>query len=89
MIIGYGVFTTKDFCNKGFLLQYPGRILNNSEGKRLEESYPTDLGSFIFFYGDKWWVYYFLLGLSLLLIDIAQNLLSFVTSLSSEETEDL
>lgn len=54
MIIGYGVFTTKDFCNKDFLLQYPGRLLSNSEGKRLEEFYPTDLGSFIFFYGDKW-----------------------------------
>ena len=89
MIIGYGVLTRKHFCNKDFLLQYPGPLLSNSEGRRLEESYPTELGSLIFFHGDKWWVCYFLLGLSLLLLDISQNLLSFVTSLASEETENL
>ena len=89
MIIGYGVFTTKDFCNKDLLLQYSEKLLSNFEGRRLEESYSTHLGPFIFFYGDKWSVYYFLLDLSLLLLDISQSLLSLVTSLASNETQDL
>ena len=94
MIVAYGVFTTKDFCNKNFSLQYPGVLLFNSEGRRLEKSCPTDLGLSIFFFSFMeinrvYIIYYFLLGLSLLLVDISQNLFLFVISLASKETQSL
>ena len=52
--LGYGIFTKKDFCKKDFLLQYPEKLVSSAESKKLEETYPGHLGSFIFFYGNIW-----------------------------------
>ncbi|XP_028414258.1 N-lysine methyltransferase KMT5A-like [Dendronephthya gigantea] len=49
-IIGYGVFTKREFEKGEFLLEYKGELIKKEEGARREEAYKKDLGSFLFFF---------------------------------------
>ena len=53
LLTGYGTFTTREFAQGDFLLQYRGEIITHEEGEHRQENYPVDKGSFLFFFQDK------------------------------------
>ncbi|XP_071822611.1 uncharacterized protein [Apostichopus japonicus] len=51
--IGYGVFTSRDFSQKDFLLEYRGELISSEEAVKREKTYPLSKGSFLYFFKDK------------------------------------
>ena len=43
LLLGFGIFTSTDICNKAFIMQYPGEMMSCSRGRELECSYPPHL----------------------------------------------
>ena len=56
LILGHGVFTSIDICNKAVMLQYRSEMISCSNLRELECSYPPHIGSFIFYYKSTWYV---------------------------------
>jgi len=54
--LGHGIFTTRDFEPNEFLLEYRGELISKAEGEKRLKTYSHEMGSFIFFYNDKWYV---------------------------------
>ena len=58
-ILGYGVYTTKEFVKGSPLLNYKGELLKKREGDSQAEYYKEHgLGCFIFYFshgGEKLW----------------------------------
>ena len=52
------MFCLATFKAKDFILVYPGPIISAKKGRELEDSYPASLGSYLFFYGKNWYVWY-------------------------------
>ncbi|XP_066914921.1 N-lysine methyltransferase KMT5A-like [Clytia hemisphaerica] len=50
--IGYGVITKERFSVGDLLLTYPGEKITKSEGDRRLAEYPSEVGSFLFFYNN-------------------------------------
>jgi SET domain-containing protein len=53
--LGRGVFTKRSFCKGEFLLEYKGELVSKKEGCSREDTYPADVGSYLFFFqhGNK------------------------------------
>jgi SET domain. len=54
-LIGYGIFTTRQFEAGQFLLEYPGELISKAEGIKRQKNYQPKDGSFVFYYQDKWY----------------------------------
>lgn len=50
--IGFGVFATKDFHEKEFLIEYEGELIDSDTGIERFNAYPAELGSFMFYLGQ-------------------------------------
>lgn len=53
-LLDFGVFTTKKFQKGDFLLEYPGDLISDKEGRERVEKYDPSLGSYLFFYEKTW-----------------------------------
>lgn len=49
--MGFGVFATKDFNQKEFIIEYEGELIDSTTGINRYNSYPAELGSFMFYLG--------------------------------------
>jgi hypothetical protein len=54
VILGFGVFATREFSRGDYLLEYRGTLLSASEGRRKEPGCPEWL-YFFGFSGKKYW----------------------------------
>ena len=59
MIIGFGVFATKEFKTGEFLMEYHGSLLTQKEANALEKKHAkSNEGCFMFFFkheGKQFW----------------------------------
>ena len=55
LYLGYGIVTSEPIAKDQFIVEYGGDLLSTSEGEKREEWYcETELGSYLYFFGDYW-----------------------------------
>lgn len=59
-----GLFATKEFAEKDFIIEYRGELLSNEEGRKRFKKYPESDGSFMLelkygIHGKQWWEFLF------------------------------